>query len=80
MSEKYTRGEMHDCIVCSKPHHLYVEYDSNDRFVDCKVMSAGGIRVQNAERPLAACQEHDEAEIRAALAGTTYRPQKGDDD
>ncbi len=79
MPEKYTKGEMHGCVVCGKLHHLYVVYDSKDRFVDCKVMSAGGKRVQNAERPLAACETHSAAEIEAALA-RTYGLQKGDDD
>src|SRR5258706_13078957 len=28
-------------VSSGKPHHLYVGGNSNDRFVDCKVISAG---------------------------------------
>jgi hypothetical protein len=79
MLEIYTKGENHGCVVCGKLYHMYVVYDSKERFVDCKVMSLGGKRVQNAERPLVACDKHSEAEIQAALA-RTYGLQKRDDD
>ncbi len=72
MLENYTKGENHGCVVCGKLYHMYVVYDSKDRFVDCKVMSLGGKRVQNAERPLVACETHSDAQIQAAL-DRTYR-------
>ena len=68
MPETYTKGEMHGCVVCGKLYQLYVVYDANDRFVDCKVMSAGGKRVPDAHRPLAACETHSDAQVEAALA------------
>ena len=70
MLENYTKGENHGCVVCGKLYHMYVVYDSKDRFVDCKVMSLGGKRVQNAERPLVACETHSDAQIQAALDRT----------
>ena len=68
MPETYTKGEMHGCIVCGKLYQLYVVYDANDRFIDCKVMSVDAKRVQDAHRPLAACEKHSAAELEAALA------------
>ena len=79
MPENHTKGEMHGCVVCGRLHNVYVVYDSNDRFVDCKVMSADGKRVDSADRPLVACKKHSDAEIQTALARTT-RLQKGSDD
>jgi hypothetical protein len=67
MREKHTTGEMHGCIVCGKLYQLYVVYDANGKYIDCKVMSAGGKRVPNAQRPLVACDQHTDAEIEAAV-------------
>ncbi len=78
MSENHTKGEIHGCIVCGKLYQLYVVYDSNGRFVDCKVMSAGGKRVPNKTRPLVACQSHNDNEIKQAVA-RAYGEQKDDD-
>ncbi len=68
MPDKHTKGEMHGCIVCGKLYQLYVSYDANGHFLDCKVMSAGGKRVPNDQRPLVACERHSTAEIEAAIA------------
>lgn len=79
MPERYTKGEMHGCVVCGTLYNLYVVYDANNRFVDCKVMSTDGKRVPDAQRPLVACKKHGQAEIEAAL-DRTYGIQKRDDD
>ena len=68
MPETYTKGEMHGCVVCGKLYQLYVVYDANDRFVDCKVMDAGGKRVPDPHRPLVVCETHSDAQVEAALA------------
>ena len=67
MPQKQTKGEMHGCIVCGNLYQLLVVYDSQGRYVDCKVMSAGGKRVPNAQRPLVACVKHSEKESEAAV-------------
>ena len=67
MTEEHTRGEMHGCIVCGNLYQLYVVYDSTGKFIDFKVMDAGGKRVPNEQRPLVACERHTEAEIEAAV-------------
>ena len=61
------KGEMHGCIVCGKLYQLYVAYDSNGKYIDSKVMSAGGKAVKNANRPLVACETHSEEEIERAV-------------
>ena len=67
MTEKYTKGESHGCVVCGKLHQLYVVYDASGKFVDCKVMSAGAKHVPNARRPLVACEDHPDEKIKAAV-------------
>jgi hypothetical protein len=67
MPDKQTKGEMHGCIVCGRLHHLYVFYDDVGRFIDLKVMSAGGRRVADKHRPLVACDHHDERQVEAAV-------------
>jgi len=67
MSETHTKGETHGCIVCGKLYQLYVVYDASGKFVDSKVMSAGGRRVDYPGRALVACESHSEAEIQAAI-------------
>ena len=79
MNEKHTKGEMHGCIVCGKLYQLYVVSDANGKFVDSKVMSAGGKRVPNAHRPLVACEQHTDAEIEAAVL-KAYGQQPDEDD
>ena len=79
MTEKYTKGEMHGCIVCGKLYQLYVVSDVNGKFIDCKIMSAGGKLVPNARRPLVACEKHTTAEIESAVT-RAYGPQEEDED
>ncbi len=68
MSENQTRGETHGCIVCGRLYQLLVVYNSQGRFIDCKVMSPGGKRVPDTHRPLVACDHHSQAQIESAVA------------
>jgi hypothetical protein len=79
MTEKYTKGEMHGCIVCGKLYQLYVVNDASGKFVDAKVMSPGGKLVPYAARPLVACEKHTDAEIESAVT-RAYGKQNEDDD
>ncbi|MHB8778398.1 MAG: hypothetical protein ACYC6R_11645 [Anaerolineales bacterium] len=79
MSEKHTKGEMHGCIVCGNLYQLYVVSDAQGKFMDCKVMTAGGRRVPNAYRPLVACEKHSDEEVEAAVL-RAYGPQKEEDE
>ncbi len=67
MSENHTRGEHHGCVVCGKLYELYVVYSPSGKFIDCKVMTAGGKRVYDKYRPLVSCEYHSESQIEAAL-------------
>ncbi len=77
-TDNHTKGEMHGCIVCGKLYQLYVVYDANNKFIDCKVMSAGGKRVPNDQRPLVACEKHSDQEIDTAVK-RVYGKQEADD-
>lgn len=77
--EKHTKSETHGCIVCGKLYQLYVVEDANGKFIDCKVMSAGGKRVPNEQRPLVACEKHTDQEIESAVMRAYGRPQKDED-
>jgi hypothetical protein len=68
MPETTTKGEVHGCIVCGKPYQLYVVYDAQGHFIDCKVMSAGAKRVHNRNRALVSCEHHAAAQVEAAVA------------
>jgi hypothetical protein len=70
MSKNTVKGELHGCVVCGRLHELYVVYDPEGKFVDMKVMSPDGRRVESIRRPLVACQRHSQAELDAALART----------
>lgn len=80
MPDKQTKGEMHGCIVCGKLYELYVVYDSNGKFVDSRVMTAGGKRVPNRERPLVACDRHTQVEIKRAVERAFGTPALEDDE
>lgn len=67
MAEVRTKGEMHGCIVCGKLYNLYVVYDSEDKYIGSRVMSAGGKPVEGVSRPLVACETHSDAEIARAV-------------
>jgi len=79
MTEKFTKGEMHGCIVCGKLYQLYVVNDASGRFVDAKVMSAGGKLVPYAARPLVACENHTDVEVESAVE-RAYGMQNEDDE
>ncbi len=79
MSEKHTKGEMHGCIVCGKIYELYVVYDASGKYIDARVMSAGGKHVAYPTRPLVACEKHSDAEIEAAIARTYGLPKEDED-
>ena len=79
MSDTHTKGELHGCVVCGKPYQLYVVYDDQGKFVDCKGMSQDARRVPDANRPLVACNTHSDGKIAEALQRTS-RLQKGDAD
>ncbi|MEW6404612.1 MAG: hypothetical protein AB1649_22680 [Chloroflexota bacterium] len=78
MAEKYTKGEMHGCIVCGRLYEMYVVYDAQGRFMDAKVMSQGGKLVDHSHRPLVACNSHSQEQIEAAVV-KVYGQQKEDD-
>ena len=67
MTEKYTKGEAHGCIVCGKLYQLNVVNDANGRYVDAKLMSTGGKLVRNATRPLVACSSHPAEQVKNAV-------------
>jgi len=67
MPENKTKGETHGCIVCGKLYQLYVLYDAGGKYIGSKVMSAGGQVVQDATRPLVACERHTAEEIKRAV-------------
>lgn len=79
MIDNHTKGESHGCIVCGKLYQLYVVTDAAGKFVDAKVMSAGGKLVKHPQRALVACEKHTEAEVKSAVA-KAYGPQKDDDE
>ena len=68
MSENKNVVEPHGCIVCGRIYNLLVVYSPDGKLVDCTVIDAGGQRVQDARRPLVACDRHTEKEIETALA------------
>jgi hypothetical protein len=80
MAETKTKGEMHGCIVCGRLYQLYVVYDAAGKFIDCKVMSAGGRHVPDPTRPLVACESHTAAEIKAAVARVFGQESRQDDE
>lgn len=79
MNNTEVKGEMHGCIVCGKLHQLYVVYNNSGKYLDCKVMSADGVRVAHPTRPLVACNKHTEDQIKIGL-GRMAQIHKDDDD
>jgi len=67
MTDNITKGETHGCIVCGKLYQLYVIYDHDGKYLDSKVMSAGGTKVEGVNRPLVACDRHSEIEVESAV-------------
>jgi hypothetical protein len=79
MTEKFTKGEMHGCIVCGKLYQLYVVTNESGAYVDAKIMSAGGKLVPHAQRPLVTCETHSDEQVEAAVQ-RAYGLQKEDDE
>ena len=67
MSESHTRGETHGCIVCGKLHQIYAVYDRDGHFLGAKAMGAGSKIVQHPTRPLVACEQHSDDQIKGAV-------------
>lgn len=67
MTETKAKGEMHGCIVCGKLYQLLVVYNEQGKYINSKVMSAGGQTVKYDKRPLVACERHTEEEIERAI-------------
>jgi hypothetical protein len=66
MAENRNTVEMHGCIVCGRVFDVLVIYTPEDRMVDCEVISPGGHRLANEERPLVACDTHTDEDISKA--------------
>ena len=79
MTENITKGETHGCIVCGKLYQLLIAYDVNGKYIDSKVMSAGGREVRDSTRPLVACEIHTEDEIERAVK-RVFGQQESEDD
>jgi len=79
MAENTTKGELHGCIVCGKLYQLYVVYDPDGNYIDSKVMTTGGNKVSDVNRPLVACEKHTEDEIERAVK-RVFEQQKSEDD
>jgi len=79
MPDTHTQGEMHGCIVCGRLYKLYVVYDNDGKFVDCKVMSPGGSRVPDIERPLVACDTHGAEDLKRAVERVYGKPDEEDE-
>lgn len=73
------KSETHGCIVCGRLYQLLAAYDAHGKYIDSKVMSAGGKVVQGAGRPLVACERHSIQEIEKAVA-KVYGNQDQDDE
>jgi len=67
MTENITKGETHGCIVCGKLYQLYVVYDPDGKFIDSKIMSAGGVKIKAENHPLVACETHSGEQIERAV-------------
>lgn len=67
MTEKQVTTEPHGCIVCGKLYQMLVVRDAQGKFMDTKIMSAGGRVVNYSQRPLVACERHTAEEVEAAV-------------
>ena len=79
MSDNKAKGEAHGCIVCGKLYQMYVVYDPAGKYIGSKVMSAGGVEVKDAGRPLVACERHSQEEIERAVS-RVYGKNEDEDD
>lgn len=67
MTEKQITTEPHGCIVCGKLYQMLVVRDAQGKFMEAKIMSAGGRVVKYSVRPLAACENHSQESVDAAV-------------
>lgn len=67
MTEKQITTEPHGCIVCGKLYQILVVRDAQGKFMEAKIMSAGGRLMKYGVRPLAACETHSEESVDAAV-------------
>ena len=79
MPENKAKGEMHGCIVCGRLYQMYVVYDSAGKHIGSKIMSAGGVEVKNAGRPLVACESHTNEQIERAVSRVYGKPKEEDE-
>jgi len=77
MTEKKITTEPHGCIVCGKLYQILVVRDAQGKFMDAKIMSAGGRVVSYAHRPLAACESHTAEEVELAVQKVYGRLDEG---
>jgi hypothetical protein len=68
MTDNINRTEPHGCLVCGRSYDMLVVYAPDGRMVDCTVLTAGGRRVPDPQRPLVACDRHPSQEVQAAYA------------
>jgi hypothetical protein len=59
---------------------MYVVYDGQGKFIDCKVLSNEGKRVMNEHRPLVACKTHSDEQIEAAVSKVYGKLAEEEDD
>ena len=80
MSDTREVIEQHGCLVCGRPHTMLVIYSPAGKFIDATVTSPGGHRVPDPAEPLAACDTHAAAEVKAALVRRKARAARKDDE
>ena len=76
MNDKREVYEAHGCVVCGRPHTMLVIYNPEGRFIDATVTTPGGHRVPDPAEPLAACDTHAAAEVKAALERRKARAER----
>ncbi len=59
--------EAHGCIVCGKVYNVFVVYNPAGKMLDCMVTDTGAHRVPDPDRPIVACNTHNEKAIEKAL-------------
>jgi hypothetical protein len=78
-SENKKTVELHGCIVCARTFNILAVYSPDGRLVDCTVISPGGHRVPDDQRPLVACDTHSAGEIDTAYKRWQSRKGKESD-
>lgn len=80
MQEDHTRGEMHGCIVCGKLYEAYVVYDGDGRYKGLRILTPGARPVPDVDRPLVACNEHSDLDVKRAVERVFGKPRSKDFD